>query len=77
MLIIAGLVLIILGWIAQLVKIRLSNQKTLSGVLLVPYALGCILMAIGGYLSSDWLTAGLNTACALVPLVIAAMIVKE
>jgi hypothetical protein len=76
-LIIAGLVLILLGWIAQLVRVLASGQRNLSGILLVPYGLGCLLLAIGGYLAGDWLGAALNTACVLIPVAIIVIILRE
>jgi hypothetical protein len=74
---IAGLALVVFGWLAQLIKIIISGQRHLSGVLLVPYGLGCILLAVGGFLAGDWVGASLNTACVLIPLAITVIIIRE
>jgi hypothetical protein len=77
MLFTAGLALVVLGWLAQLIKIIVSGKRHLSGVMLVPYGLGCTLLAVGGFLAGDWVGASLNTACVLIPLAIMVIIIRE
>ncbi len=76
-LIISGLALIVIGWIGQIIKIIVSKELTISGLLLVPYAIGCVLLAVGSYITGDWMGVALNTTCALLPLVIVIIVLRR
>jgi hypothetical protein len=56
MLDITGLILIVLGWSIQL----FARTKTIQPAFPICYALGVLLLVIQGFLSGNFLIAGLN-----------------
>jgi len=75
MLFVAGLILIILGWIAQIYKTWIKRERDLSPVLLVLYGVGCILLSTGSFLAND-VNAGVLNAL-LVALAVVLLIVIQ
>jgi len=56
MLDVTGLILIVLGWSIQL----FARTKTIQPAFPICYALGVLLLVIQGFLSGNFLIAGLN-----------------
>jgi len=75
MIFIAGLALIIAGWIAQVYKTWIKRERDLSLVLLVLYGIGCILLSTGNFLANDVTTGALNTLCVVLAAVLLIAIV--
>jgi len=78
MIFIAGLALIIVGWIAQVYKTWIKRERDLSIVLLVLYGIGCILLSTGNFLANDVITGVLNTLCVvLVAVLLIAIVIRK
>ena len=51
-----GLILIVLGWLVQLIRTAAQKSRALSSPFLLLYAIGCILLFIGNYRANDVIT---------------------
>ncbi len=65
-----GLILIVLGWLVQLIRTAAQKSRALSSPFLLLYAIGCILLFIGNYRANDVITGVLNTICAVIAIIL-------
>ena len=72
---IVGLALVILGWVIQLHRSAIQKKPGLSPFFLLVYAIGTIVLTVGGFLGGDITTAALNLACAILPLGVLVMVI--
>jgi hypothetical protein len=56
---IIGLVLIVIGWVLQ-VFFTYKGDKEINLLFLICYALGTLVLAMGGFFDNSWLVAILN-----------------
>jgi len=68
--VIAGLVLTVVGWLIQMYRTVIKKDAKINPLFLGAYALGCLLLAISGFNSSDAGVGVLNLLDVILPLVI-------
>jgi len=67
---IAGLLIIIIGWLIQFYKTVIKKDKNINSLFLFLYLIGVILLIIGNYLIKDVINCFLNLISAILPLLI-------
>lgn len=68
--VIAGLALTAAGWIIQMYLTVFKKDNRINPVFLGAYAIGCLLLTIGGFTSSDVGVGVLNLIDMILPLII-------
>jgi len=66
----AGLIIIIIGWIIQFYKTVVVKDKNINSSFLLFYLIGVSLLIIGNYLINDLTSCLLNLISAILPLLI-------
>ncbi|GAB4311492.1 MAG: hypothetical protein Kow0019_09930 [Methanobacteriaceae archaeon] len=66
----AGLIIIIIGWIIQFYKTVIVKDKNINSSFLLFYLIGVSLLTIGNYLINDLTSCLLNLISAILPLLI-------
>ncbi|AXV38436.1 MAG: hypothetical protein CIT01_09585 [Methanobacterium sp. BRmetb2] len=74
---IAGLLIIIIGWLIQFYKTVIKKDKNINSLFLFLYLIGVILLIIGNYLIKDVINCFLNLISAILPLLILINVIKK
>lgn len=74
---IAGLILIIIGWIIQLYKTVFQKEKNINKYFLILYLVGIVFLVIGNLLANDIVSGFLNLISAILPLIIILYLIKD